>query len=79
MIEGKSIRSPMSAVIIIRELKNPKWMVGTKELKTRTPNPIQRINEEAIIGFPFARIVAWIASRALSFFDERLRTYSVRK
>jgi hypothetical protein len=49
--------SPIRAVIIIKELRSPKWIVGTKELSIRTPKPIQRIRDDEMIALPLESMV----------------------
>ncbi|MFA5907097.1 MAG: hypothetical protein WC836_24435, partial [Desulfobacula sp.] len=49
IVAGSSRRSPRRAHSTIREVNNPKYMVGTKLLKLITPNPMNRIREDRII------------------------------
>ena len=61
-IDGRKIRSPIRAVIIIIVLNSPKLATGMKLLKLRMPKPIHKIIDELKIALPLVKILDRIAS-----------------
>jgi hypothetical protein len=61
-MEGKTTRSPITAVIIIIALNMPKLIVGTNLLNINTPKPIQSISDDKSIALPFRKITVLIDS-----------------
>lgn len=74
---GSTIMSPIQAVIMISALKPPKLTVGAKLLKSRTPKPMVRMTEVAVMALPFSMVTVYSASRTDSF-RARAWLYSVR-
>lgn len=54
--------SPIQAVIMIRALRPPKLAVGAKLLKRRTPKPMLRMTEVAVMAWPFSKVTLSSAS-----------------
>ena len=67
IIEGKTTRSPITAVIIIIALSMPKLIVGTNQLNTINPKPMHSISDDERIALPFIGSVMKIYSCGSGF------------